>query len=676
MTQQRERFEAASTALRSGDPARAVELCATGLEMQPNDANLLCLGARANLALRQFALAQQYIERALQVHPGFAAAHDVHGDWLLAEGHADRAIRAYEQSLRLDPTRPMTSSKLDRARTLVAHGAQSAPRARRARMAFEEEIKEAQALAEAGDKQRAEDVYRGILRKDPDHVEAARLLAGIAVEHERLQEAEIFLQRAVSLAPDYPRALVDLANVQRDQEKFDEALATADRLIALAPEAAESYMVRASVLGMAGRHEEAIATYRRVLELAPGKAGALCSMAHHLKTVGQSAEAIVQYRAAITARPDHAEAYWSLANLKTFRFTDEEVSAMQALLDAEGLTEVARSQIHNALAFAFEARGDYDRAFGNFEQCNIVRRRVEVYDPVDTETTHDRIISMFDESFVSQTAAEAVDPVPIFVVGLPRSGSTLIEQILASHSQVEGTHELGDLPKAVLKLRRRAPRQQRYPEFLASLNAGGWSSIGREYMRSTAKYRQGSGYFIDKNPNNFAYTGLIRLALPNAKIINARRHPLDSCLGSFKQLFASGQTFSYDMTELGEYYLQYQRLMDHWHRVLPGFVHDVHYEQVVADLDQQVRQLLDFCGLPFEEGCLRFFANKRAVKTASSEQVRQPIYSSSVNLWRKYESHLLPLVHILEPLLTALPADARPAILQKNLPGHVQVIDK
>ncbi|MEQ8207038.1 MAG: sulfotransferase, partial [Woeseia sp.] len=584
---QREQYGAAVSALRNGDPSRAAALCATALENHPADANLLCLGARANIALRQFALAGQYIERALRAHPGFAVAHDVHGDWWLAKGRADLAVSAYEQSLRLDPARPATSSKMVRARELVTESVSPAPRERRARMAFENEIQEAQVLAEAGDKQRAEDVYRSILSKDPEHVEAARLLAGIAVDHERLQEAEVFLQRAVSLAPDYPRALVDLANVQRDQDKFADALVTADRLVELAPEAAESYMVRASVLGMAGRHDDAIATYRRVLELAPGKAGALCSMAHHLKTIGQSDEAITQYRAAIAARPDHAEAYWSLANLKTFQFTSEEVSAMQSLLHDEGLTEVARSQVHNALAFEFEARGDYDNAFGHFEQCNIVRRRVEVYDPVDTETTHDRIISMFNESFLTQAAAEPAEPVPIFIVGLPRSGSTLIEQILASHSQVEGTHELSDLPKAVQQLRRRAPRQQRYPEFLASLNAGGWSRIGKEYLQSTAKYRHGSAYFIDKNPNNFAYTGLIRLALPNAKIINARRHPLDSCLGSFKQLFASGQTFTYDMTELGEYYLQYQRLMDHWHSVLPGFVHDVHYEDVVADLNTQ-----------------------------------------------------------------------------------------
>jgi hypothetical protein len=258
--------------------------------------------------------------------------------------------------------------------------------------------------------------------------------------------------------------------------------------------------------------------------------------------------------------------------------------------------------------------------------------------------------------------------VPIFIVGLPRSGSTLIEQILASHSLVEGTHELGDLSRSVQMLRRRSRKDERFPEFLSKAREAGWTRIGTEYLRRTQRYRHGAPYFVDKNPNNFIFAGVLKLAMPNAKIINARRHPLDSCVGAFKQLFASGQPFTYDMTELGEYYLQYQRLMDHWHEVLPGFVLDVNYEDVVADLEGQVRRLLDFCGLPFEESCLNFHATKRAVKTASSEQVRQPIYSSSVNLWRNYESHLDTLVHILEPLLNSLPVASRPDVLLQGQP--------
>jgi hypothetical protein len=258
---------------------------------------------------------------------------------------------------------------------------------------------------------------------------------------------------------------------------------------------------------------------------------------------------------------------------------------------------------------------------------------------------------------------------PVFVVGLPRSGSTLIEQILASHSKVDATHELGDLFRIFQAAhRKRKKKGEKFPDSLASLSREQWAELGRDYLERTAIFRQEAPLFIDKNPNTFMFAGFLKIAIPNAKIIDARRHPLDSCFGSYKQLFASGQPFSYDLTEVGEYYLQYRRLMQHWHTVLPGYILDVHYEQVVADLESQVRRILNFCGLPFEERCLRFHETERAVKTASSEQVRKPIYASSVNLWRNYEKHLDSLVHILEPHLTTLPDTERPDIITNQPP--------
>ncbi|MEX2497143.1 MAG: sulfotransferase [Woeseia sp.] len=660
IARQRQSFEHALAKLRAGEYARAASLCEDALLSFPDDANTMCLAAKAYLALRQFEQSERYVKEALRRFPDFAVAHDVHGDLMLATGRARPAVAAYEQAVRLDPARPATLAKIDRARQAVAAGGavSNDRKTPKTRMAFAAEISEAESLQQAGDVNKAEDIYRNILKKDPDHVEAARLLAGIASLNKRFREAEVFLLRATSLAPNYARAWVDLVDAQREQEKYDEAIESAERLLALEPNKPESYMVHAGVLGVAGRHREAIASYRKTIELAPQKAAAMCGMAHHLKTIGEPEEAIRQYRACIAAKADHAEAYWSLANLKTFRFEEAEVAAMETLIREGGLPDEALSMLHNALGLEYEARGDFDAAFANFKSCNTLRRRQESYDPVDTEATHDRVIRFFDETRLGQCVSAELHPVPVFIVGLPRSGSTLIEQILASHTLVEGTHELSDLSKVVRRYR--SHRNEQFPQTLDGLKPEGWARLGREYLESTRKHRSGAPFFIDKNPNNFVFTGLLKLAIPNAKIINARRHPMDSCLGSYKQLFASGQPFTYDLTELGEYYLQYQRLMEHWQRVVPGFVLDVHYEQVVADLENEVRRILDFCGLPFEEGCLNFHETRRAVKTASSEQVRRPIYSSSINIWHNYENHLGELLHILKPLLAELPDENHP----------------
>ncbi len=601
-------------------------------------------------------MAKSRIEEAIRLFPDFAEAHETLGDLMLVQGRPDVARKAYEQAMRLDPTQALIHDKIDEAQQLEKKLADKrskigdAPAPQR-RMAYEAEIVRAVKLARDGDAKKAETIYRDILAKDPDHVEAARLLAGVAVENKRYRDAEIFLRKALSTAPDYARAWVDLADVQRQRNHYDDAVESARQVVRLSPKKAESHILFASAIGSIGEHEEAIAAYERALAISPDKAGAMCGKAHQQKTVGRQEEAIASYRKAITIRPDYAEAYWSLANLKTFRFEDSEISAMESLVASENLPDESYSQIHNALGFAYEACRNFDKAFENFQKCNRIRRKSERYDPVDTESANQRISGMFTKDYLVEKASrQETDATPIFIVGLPRSGSTLIEQILATHSQVDGTHELVEMPKVVQETRREG-RKQRFPDALYELTPDGWRAMGRKYIERTKLYRGDAPFFVDKNPNNFLFIGVLALAIPNARVINAMRHPMDSCFGSFKQLFASGQPFTYDLTEIGEYYLQYRKLMDHWREVLPGFVLDVEYEQVVADLETNVRSILDFCGLPFEDACLRFHETERAVKTASSEQVRRPIYSSSVNLWRNYETHLETLIHILEPVL-------------------------
>ena len=392
--------------------------------------------------------------------------------------------------------------------------------------------------------------------------------------------------------------------------------------------------------------------------------------------MGRQDESIATYKACIRENPRHTEAWWGLANMKTYHFQDVEIETMLDLLHggkataeptSRWLTSTPDVNLCNALGMAFERNGDYDRAFEFFERGNKKRRLDEPYDPLHTENLHSRIIRTFDSGLLEERAGNGCkDNDVIFIIGLPRTGSTLIEQILSSHREVEGTYELPDLNRLSQHLPVNRFERSRYPETVIDLDQDSLAALGAEYIERTGRYRSGKKYFTDKSLGNFMHVGLLHLILPNAKIINARRHPLDSCLGSYKQLFARGQSFSYDLEELGEYYLQYQRLIDHWDEVLPGKVLHVHYEDVVADLELQVQRILAHCGLPWDDNCMRFHETKRDIRTASSEQVRQPIYRSSVNLWRRYEPHLQDLIDVLESLLVKLANEDQPTSLRNK----------
>ena len=653
--------------LTSGDAKMAEEICRKTLERFPSDGNLLCLQGASLLRLRRPAAAEAPLRRAISLFPEFTRAHDELAGVLLAQRKPAEAVELLEEALKLEPDNGGMLLKLGKA--LSALG-----RHDEADAAYEKSFKQTPdrfELAKAaeqfakGERLAAEKICRGVLRRDPHNVDALRFLAQIALKQKQWSDAEALLERTVSLAPDFLPAWRDLIDAYKEQDKYEQTLTALDRLLKLDAENVNMICEHANVLTMAGRHEDAIKEYERALAIAPRHAGSLSGIGHVLKTVGKQDEAVRAYRDSVAAHPDFGEAYWSLANLKTFRFTDDEIAAMIKQLEDDKLADEPKANFCFALGKAHEDLEDYATAFRYYEQGNAVRRVNESYDPVLTETIHDRIIDTFTSDFLgSRHGWGDPSPAPILIVGLPRSGSTLIEQILASHSMVEGTHELPELSRVIRGLNDSRTDGKTYPEAVPELSDADARHYGEDYLERTLKHRSGQPRFTDKMPNNFPSVGFLHMILPNAIVINARRHPLDSCFGSYKQLFAKGQPFTYDLFEIGDYYLQYQRMIDHWHSVLPGKVLDVHYEDMVANQERETKRILEHCRLPWEDACLRFYETRRAVRTASSEQVRKPIYTSSVDLWRNYEVQLAPLIEVLEPLLLKLPADQRPRSLQ------------
>ena len=419
-------------------------------------------------------------------------------------------------------------------------------------------------------------------------------------------------------------------------------------------------MLKGTILVRMGNHAEALEIYERVLKNYPNQARAQMNYGHTLKTVGRLEDSIAAYRKCVELSPGIGEAYWSLANLKTFRFSDEDIELMRSQVTSEGGDPEDQAHIAFALGKALEDRGDYDESFRYYKRGNAIRSVNHRHNAkINVFNTARQIKTLDAEFFEARRGVGCPAPDPIFIVGLPRAGSTLLEQILASHSQVEGTAELTDIITISRKLGERSRKNPagKYPEILAELPPERFRELGESYLETTRIQRGDTPFFIDKMPNNFQHIGLIHLILPNAKIIDARRHPMACCFSGYKQLFARGQTFTYSLDDLGRYYRDYVILMEHWDRVLPGRVHRVQYEEMVADTENQIRALLDYCGLPFEESCLRFYETRRAIRTPSAEQVRQPIYTQGLEQWRHYEKHLGPLKEALGPVLERYPID-------------------
>ncbi len=494
----------------------------------------------------------------------------------------------------------------------------------------------------------AERILKPHLKDDPFDVRAIRMLAELAARIGRLRDSETLLRRALEIAPGFTAARANLAVVLGRLGRPAESLELLDELFRAEPEAIGHLNLKAATLGRLGDFEEAIGIYAAVIERAPRQPRVWLSYGHMLKTVGRLDEGIAAYRQAIELQPALGEAWWSLANLKTMHFTDADVAAMQEALAQPGLADDDRFHLDFALGKALHDGGRFEEAFAHYSSGNALRRRYHPSRAEDVTRTVERSIAAFTREVL--TAAGGNDaPDPIFIVGMPRAGSTLIEQILASHSAVEGTSELPDMPAV-------AREGGKYPSSAAAMTAAERKAAGEDYLlRASVQRRTDRPVFIDKLPNNWMYAPFIHLVLPNAKIIDARRHPLGCCLSNFRQHFARGQDFTYDLADLGQYYSDYVRLMAHVDAVLPGRVHRVIYERMVEDTETEVRALLEYCGLDFELACLAFYETERAVRTPSSEQVRQPIYRAATQEWQAYESHLAELKDSLSDVLDCYP---------------------
>jgi tetratricopeptide (TPR) repeat protein len=647
--------------LLAADPRMAAEQAREIMAVVPDHPAARLLLASAHRRVGEAAEALALLEELAAAHGGWAMVHYERGLVLGMLRRGDEAVAALRRAVELGPQ--MADGWLALADHLSAIGDTDGADAAYARhlrfSARDPRLLEAGAALVDNRIAVAEALLREHLRQYPTDIAAIRMLAEVAARLGRHRDAEVLLKRCLELAPSFTPARYNLASVLHRQGKSSEALVEAGQLLSQDPQNPGYRSMQAAILGQLGEYQKAIDIYGDVLAAYPHQAKAWMSYGHALKSAGQQDESIAAYRRCTELAPQFGEAWWSLANLKTVRFGPEDLVAMRTQLERQDLTEADRFHFHFAIGKALEDAGEWEVSFGHYAEGNRLRRGLVRYDAEANAEKLARSRKVFSRPFLAERAGWGCPaPDPIFIVGMPRAGSTLLEQILSSHSQVEGTMELPDVISLARELdsRRSRPDESNYPEVLADMSQGELRALGERYLAQTRVQRKsGTPLFIDKMPNNFAHVGLIHLMLPSAKIVDARRHPLACCFSNFKQHFARGQHFAYDLKDLGRYYRDYVGLMAHFDEVLPGRVHRVIYERIVEDTEAEVRRLLDYCGLPFEESCLRFYENERAVRTASSEQVRQPIYKEGIDHWRHFEPWLGPLEEALGPVLDAYP---------------------
>jgi tetratricopeptide (TPR) repeat protein len=568
--------------------------------------------ARAYREVGRLAEARKELQRVVKQAPALDSAWLAYGDVLVdLEMYAD-ARYAFEQARRLDP-----------------HCAR---------------IEQATAAFVAGDRQSAEGIFRDILKSDASHVGSLCGLAALALGAGNAQDSERLLRHALKQTAHLPLARRGLGHTLLSAGRLTEAETVFRELLKVEPENPQNWVALGSVYTRLLRQTDALAAFETAARLNPQQVRLRLSIGHLHKTLGHREQCEGAYHESLRMDAACGEAYWSLADLKTYTFPDVEVGAMRDLLANSSVDESNKAQLHFALARALEQRMQYKDAFINYSAGNALRRAASPFDIAKFEAKSRRVSACFDAVFFRERQGAGFrDSSPIFVVGLPRSGSTLVEQILASHSQVEGTMELPNIVTMVREFDHRDRQGDGYPERVRAVPALGLAALGRRYLDETRPIRSGRPHFIDKMPNNFSHVGLIHAILPRAIIVDVRRHPMDSCFSTYKQYFAEGQSFSYDLEDLGRYYRCYLSLMDHWDEILPGKVLHLQYEELIRDPETLIRRLLAHCGLPFESACLRFHETERPVRTASSEQVRQPLYASGVGYWKHFARELEPL---------------------------------
>jgi tetratricopeptide (TPR) repeat protein len=639
------RIQALLQSRQFADSLRAAETLAAAV---PENRDVLYSISMSQRYLNKIPEALATLERLERLHPGFSRLHQERGHCFVTLRDAPRAIDAFLRGVNINPALPSSWSMLESLYRMTGDAENAATAAAHVATLkrLPPEVVQATSLFADGDLLPAEHIVRAFLLKHGNHVEAMRLLARIGIARDVLDDAELLLEAVLELAPDYRAARHDYARALLERHKHLRARQELETLLKLEPKNRQYLTLYATACVGLGDHEKAIALYRELLDDAPGAADLQLSIAHSLKTLGRREPAIEAYRAAAALRPDFGDAYWSLANLKTYRFSDSEIARMRAEESATATARIDRYHLCFALGKALEDRGDYAESWSYYARGNELKRSDSRYRPQIIETNTRKQIEVCIRAFMASRSGEgAASAAPIFIVGLPRSGSTLIEQILASHSSVEGTQELADIPRIVVDLQGRDPDldNPRYPGVLVDTKPEDLLSLGEKYLADTRIYRTDKPHFIDKMPNNFRHLGLIHLILPNARIIDARREPMACCFSNLKQLFAAGQEFTYSIEDIARYYRTYLEMMRHWDEVLPGRILRVQHEDVVDDLEGNVRRIIDFCGLEFEPACVEFHRTERSVRTASSEQVRQPIFREGLDQWRNYETWLGPL---------------------------------